>query len=693
MPTASPVSLKRIHICLKFVRDYSNLIQSATPHLYLSALAQTPAILDTTSHCFTALPKVVWTSEKPTDSGDTSVTYMTLHGHTGTINSVEFSRDQKYAVTASADRTVRIWDTQTYSQVGDPLTGHTDDVQSACFLPDGRLVVSTSKDGTVRIWNAQSKAHEQVGESFTGHRGVWKASFLANGKHVVSASEDTILFWDAASHAEIAQPLHNRGLVFAVSPDGNYIALPAEDFSRTLEIVNIQTGARIGQLLTGHQYISSVSALAFSPDGQHIVASEYGALRMWDAKTCALINDVMDVTDFVSHIGFYLDESYIMTSGTRVRLWDLNIHSQIQQGTSREISFSSTFSAISPKGDRAASVYGNSIRLWSFDLLSDHLARTHTLTLTSASYSPDGKYITTACNDNTVRIWDEETYSQVGNPLVGHSDKVNSASFSPDGRLIVTASEDQTVRIWNAQTGTQIGEPLTGHTGPVVSAFFSPDGTYLVSADKSNIQIWSAGISGLGALIQVIKLPLRPPKDQRIIQSISFSPYGQFLMVNTKDYTQVLDLSTGGEAAITPPEHRNRFACFSPAEHLMLFFGRQDSNLHLWNADLHCVENVFRGHTGAVLRASFSPDGRHIVSTSSDHTIRVWSFETGSQTAVYQNPGNIHNIQHLKTMEISPNGRRILSVYSTHIQIWAMPDSLPPGTDLKYSLDDPNVRI
>jgi len=146
-------------------------------------------------------------------------------------------------------------------------------------------------------------------------------------------------------------------------------------------------------------------------------------------------------------------------------------------------------------------------------------------------------------------------------------------------------------------------------------------------------------------------------------------------------------------AAFIPPEYRNRCACFSPDEHLMLFFGRRDSNLHLWNAELHRLENIFRGHTDAVLRACFSPDRKHIVSASKDHTIRVWSTEAGCQTAVYQNPGNIHNIQHLKTMEISPNGRRILSVYSTHIQIWAMPDSLPPGIDLRYSADDPNVRI
>ena len=126
----------------------------------------------------------------------------------------------------------------------------------------------------------------------------------------------------------------------------------------------------------------------------------------------------------------------------------------------------------------------------------------------------------------------------------------------------------------------------------------------------------------------------------------------------------------------------------------MLFFGGQDNDLHLWNAKSGQMEKVFSGHTDTVKGASFSSDGKHIVSASLDHTIRVWSTETGSLTAVYQNLGRIHDPEDLKTIAVSPDGRRILSVYCGHdIRSWAMPDSLPPGTDLSHSADDPNVRL
>jgi WD40 repeat protein len=65
--------------------------------------------------------------------------------------------------------------------------------------------------------------------------------------------------------------------------------------------------------------------------------------------------------------------------------------------------------------------------------------------------------------------------------LSGHAGQLKDIEFSPDGKRLVTASEDQTARIWDAETGKLL-VVLQGHTSQVMTAAFSPDGTRVVTA-------------------------------------------------------------------------------------------------------------------------------------------------------------------------------------------------------------------
>ena len=67
-----------------------------------------------------------------------------LSGHTDSVCFVAFSPDGKRIVSASFDKTIRIWNSDTGETVLGPLEGYTDTVRSAVFSPDGRRIVSAS---------------------------------------------------------------------------------------------------------------------------------------------------------------------------------------------------------------------------------------------------------------------------------------------------------------------------------------------------------------------------------------------------------------------------------------------------------------------------------------------------------------------------------------------------------------------
>ena len=85
-----------------------------------------------------------------------SMQIATLAGHTDRVIAASFSPDGTRVVTASEDKTARIWNAATGQPIA-TLAGHTVGVYAASFSPDGTRVVTASDDQTARIWPVASE--------------------------------------------------------------------------------------------------------------------------------------------------------------------------------------------------------------------------------------------------------------------------------------------------------------------------------------------------------------------------------------------------------------------------------------------------------------------------------------------------------------------------------------------------------
>jgi WD40 repeat protein len=200
-----------------------------------------------------------------------------LPGHTKAVRAFAFSPDSRRAVSASDDTTVGIWDMTEGRQLL-ALTGHEQAVNSVAFHPGGHLVVSGSQDRTVRIWDESRQWAPAV---LSGHTGAVHAVAVSpDGKLVASGSEDsTVRIWDVATgQLHLALEGHTdpvRALAFHPH-DQDLLVTGSAD--RSLRIWSVATGESFA--LVGHG--SQVNAVAFSPDGQHVVSgSTDSTLRIW----------------------------------------------------------------------------------------------------------------------------------------------------------------------------------------------------------------------------------------------------------------------------------------------------------------------------------------------------------------------------------------------------------------------------
>jgi tetratricopeptide (TPR) repeat protein len=233
------------------------------------------------------------------------------------VFSATYSPDGSRIVTASDDRTAKVWDARTGTET--LSLKHRSRVQSATYSPDGTRIVTASVDKTARVWHARTGA-----EIFTlkGHIGfVSSATYSPNGTRIATASEDkTAKVWDAGTGAELFTLKGHTDVVSSASfsPDGTRIVTASWD--GTAKVWDARTGAEI---LTLKGHTNSVMSATYSPDGTRIVtASGDKTAKVWDTRTGTETLSLKH-RSFVYAATYSPDGTRIITAGEDgTKVWD-----------------------------------------------------------------------------------------------------------------------------------------------------------------------------------------------------------------------------------------------------------------------------------------------------------------------------------------------------------------------------------
>ena len=263
----------------------------------------------------------------------------TLGTHKGEAWTVEVSPDNTYLVSGSSDNTAKVWSPD--GQLLHTLTGHQDAIYTVDISPDSQTIATGSLNGDVKLWHRDGRLRRVIE---TQQSPIFKLEFSPDGKTLaVTGTQNSLRIWNLDG-----QLIHDVGhdgtlAALAFSPDGQWLATADANsvqlrrqngeiihtitdhqtagglmgaiafnpdstlFAVTSRNDNLNTwqidlwrtdGTRINTLI-GHQ--SEVRAIAFSPNGQHLLSGSFDkTFALWNIDQIGNLDEVTFACDWLS---------------------------------------------------------------------------------------------------------------------------------------------------------------------------------------------------------------------------------------------------------------------------------------------------------------------------------------------------------------------------------------------------------
>jgi len=389
------------------------------------------------------------------------------------------------------------------------------------FAPDGKTLVSGGNDQLLRFWEPGTT---NLLSTLKGHESeIWNARFSGDGRWLVSASKDmSARVWaaNAIASAHPAFRLPADHLIGELSPEGGTIstvnvkAWALEEWDTTTSrmvkqvmITPTNQFQRLNYRLYPWMYLTDPEAYETRKYGPELLSLTVargpwglaagtcdGRILAWDRQTGGLVfsNKVGQGSISPQLLPPFRDGNHLQfleaTGPGHFALVWWNLSENRPELIVRDLVELPFLPAVSqdgvwmcfPSGTQSITVR---------NLRTGH-SRTiltgHTMKVTCAAFSPDGRLVATGSDDAMVQLWETKSGRPFGPVLRGHLSGIVRIEFSSNGRTLLTYADIIHARVWNVATGQQMLAPLpaSGLTmNHILHGVFSGDDRFLVEPE------------------------------------------------------------------------------------------------------------------------------------------------------------------------------------------------------------------
>ncbi len=539
-----------------------------------------------------------------------------LRGHQGKINALVLTPDSKKIITGADDTTIRVWDLERGSQIF-LFTKHTKKINALAVNTDNTICVSASNDKYLHVWDLiQGKCVATL----AGHTSYINSVVITpTGTNAISASSDnTIKIWDLSAPFTSAVPDSTRLIntlyghtdsveKVLLSPDGRKIISSSND--KTIRGWSLTTGELL-YTIRGHKSI--INLLYITSNNRFIISSsiEDYALKIWDIEDGNLVSIIRGHTGPITALAVSPDSKWIITGSAdkTIKIWMI------------------------PPGLEYAK---------NFQPLELFTLKGHQNYIRSLAILYNRKLLISTAADKMIKIWHLETGKEI-RTLQSDTEGYHSIFVSLDNKRLITPAFDNTVKIWDISYGLEVGlskdiqiniEPA--HTNDINAIVISQNGNHVITASgDGRCKCWK--LNNISPLIY----PLKTTNDVEshiLTETLSFNNHA----------------SSVYSAVITPDGKH----CVSAG------YG-----IHLWNL-MEGTEIRAFGQNEWIFAIAITPDGKWIISGSSEHTLKIWELSSGKSL------GSLGDYREaaswITSLVVMPDGRRVVSAgIDKTIKIW-----------------------
>jgi WD40 repeat protein len=544
---------------------------------------------------------------------------------------------------------------------------------SARFLPEGPYIVTVADTGQVQFWDTTNGS--EVGNTPNAKWGEESSELSPHGERLAIINGEGSL--------RILDPLRNVTLVSMRVPRAPSYTLLWDDKGSRLLVSGSETywqllDAASGAILLAPPTGRDGRYIAISPNGDMVFEgdSESSSARVWSVNAGQRLVTLGTKRLYVNQAVFSSDGSRVAVLGADgISVWDSQTGRRCFEISNDRLSQKRSWGlggvSFNPSGDRlAVRIVGASPRVLLLDAETGALAAEFEATVSGertdipVAFPPAGSLIAAASGRGDIEL---REIMSVGaeTSFVGHVGPVGALASSDDARIAATGGDDDTIRIWDLLSGAALAT-LTGHGDDLQSIAVSHDGARVLSVAKDGTaRIWhSKDGKELGQLGDTSFIPDRAVLSKggsRVaiaggsvaqIRSVGKIETGVSLVGHT---SRIRDLEFDGTAA-------------------RLITTSDDHTARVWNAHDGAQVAVLLGHRGAVMKGRFARGGDRAITAGADNTVRLWETASGREVATLDPLG-----QTKMSADLAPRmdllGRDELIVtdgpYPAQVKIWS----------------------